>query len=227
MKMGISKRRWILPMVAFLVSASFASSAPWEIEPGSEANRLELTVANRSPVYPLKDIVVKVIRKPSWVNFDLTSVFAGTIPPGYDGTVTFIFDVDERMKPGSSGEIVILVENGYRNRWTKQIDIRVKSSPLAKTQLFQSYPNPFKLTTRIPFILKERTRVTIRIYNVSGQVIRTVNWGETEPGDYTSNGKAPYWDGRNTRGDKVASGLYFYELEAGSYLSRKRVVLLK
>lgn len=89
--------------------------------------------------------------------------------------------------------------------------------------LHQNYPNPFNPATTIrfnvPVNLGEPTRVTLRIYNVMGQLVRTLADGALTAGSYLA-----VWNGENEAGIKVSSGLYFYELRAGSFKAMKRMV---
>ena len=95
------------------------------------------------------------------------------------------------------------------------------------TELLQNYPNPFNPGTQIPFIIGRNENVSIRIYNLTGQIIRTINLGNLRAGRYTAKGRSYYWDGMNASGKQVASGFYFYELRTDSYTKIRRMLLLK
>ncbi|RKY04073.1 hypothetical protein DRP77_04825 [Candidatus Poribacteria bacterium] len=95
-----------------------------------------------------------------------------------------------------------------------------------RTALLQNYPNPFNPETWIPFVLAEDADVEIRIYDLSGRLIRRLELGRLRAGYYLSRGSAAYWDGRNEQGERVSSGVYVYQLIAGrKVISRKMVVL--
>jgi WD40 repeat protein len=96
-----------------------------------------------------------------------------------------------------------------------------------KTTVFQNYPNPFNPETWIPFQLDEPAEVTISIYDVKGQLIRTLNLGQKPAGIYLSKEKAAYWDGKNQSGERVSSGVYFYHLQAGTFQATKKMVIAK
>jgi len=96
-----------------------------------------------------------------------------------------------------------------------------------KNELMQNYPNPFNSGTLIPFSLARDGSVTINIYNCAGQKIRSVSLGERSKGSYQGKGKAFYWDGKNSAGKQVASGLYYYELRLPNYRAVRRMLLLK
>jgi len=93
--------------------------------------------------------------------------------------------------------------------------------------LLQNYPNPFNPDTWVPYKLAKDTNVVIRIYNTNGKIVRTLRLGNQAAGVYVDKERAAYWDGKNERGDKVASGLYFYTLQAGKFTATKRMVIVK
>ncbi len=88
--------------------------------------------------------------------------------------------------------------------------------------LYPNYPNPFNPETWIPFQLGADANVKIEIYNVQGELIRTLNLGRKRAGDYLSQSQAAYWDGKGEGGEEVASGLYFYRLTAMPAVSREK-----
>jgi len=78
-----------------------------------------------------------------------------------------------------------------------------------KTQLLANYPNPFNPETWIPFKLAKDSKVTARIYDVTGKQIRMIELGHVTAGNYVEVNKAIYWDGRTEDGEQVSSGTYF------------------
>ena len=90
-------------------------------------------------------------------------------------------------------------------------------------ELRQNYPNPFNPETTISYDLSTELIVTLTIYDLSGQVIRTlVDDQAMSAGQYQS-----IWDGRDESGVKVASGVYFYQLRAGEFTAKKKMTLLQ
>ncbi len=90
-----------------------------------------------------------------------------------------------------------------------------------KFALLQNYPNPFNPSTRIQYILEKATQVSLKVYNLIGQEVATLVNSRQEAGSYNiafgaSNGIL-----------RLSSGVYFYRLEAGSFISTKKFVLLK
>ena len=95
-----------------------------------------------------------------------------------------------------------------------------------ETLLLPNYPNPFNPETWIPYQLATSGDVKITIYDARGVVVRRLELGYRQAGYYTHRSRAAYWDGCNGLGEHVASGLYFYHLEAeGVSLLRKMVIL--
>ncbi|MBI1926290.1 PD40 domain-containing protein [Candidatus Poribacteria bacterium] len=96
-----------------------------------------------------------------------------------------------------------------------------------KTALLQNYPNPFNPETWIPYTLSEDRQVTISIYNLRGQLVRTLALGSRTRGAYWDKTQAAYWDGGNDSGERVATGVYFYVLQAGDFTSTRKMMLIK
>lgn len=96
-----------------------------------------------------------------------------------------------------------------------------------QTKLYQNYPNPSNPDTWIPYQLAEDVNVIIRIYNISGRLVRTLNLGHKHAGFYTTKDKAAYWNGRNEVGEQVASGIYFYTIQAGEFTATRKMLMLK
>jgi hypothetical protein len=108
------------------------------------------------------------------------------------------------------------------------ISVDLMKEPIPdKLMLLQNYPNPFNPETWIPYQLNQPADVTIRIYDVNGHLVRRLALGEQMPGNYVNKDSAAYWDGQNNSGEKVASGVYFYQFEANGQRFVKKMMLLK
>ena len=93
--------------------------------------------------------------------------------------------------------------------------------------LLPNYPNPFNPETWIPYQLSEAAVVSITLYDVTGRVVHSLDLGHQAAGYYRSRSKAAYWDGRNNLNEPVASGVYFYHLQAGEFSATRRMLILK
>ncbi len=91
-----------------------------------------------------------------------------------------------------------------------------------ETQLYQNSPNPFNPSTTIKFYLANTAEVTIKIYDMLGREVRTLINEETTAGNHIV-----YWNGRDSRGRAVSSGIYLYRLTAGNFSETKKMNLLK
>ena len=92
----------------------------------------------------------------------------------------------------------------------------------AASYLAQNYPNPFNPTTRIAFGLSAPGHVSLRIYDVAGRLVRALANDDRRAGRYDVS-----WDGRDSNGRAVASGIYFYRLNAGAFESTKKMILVR
>ena len=96
-----------------------------------------------------------------------------------------------------------------------------------QTLLLANYPNPFNPETWIPYQLARDSRVRITIYDMQGAIVRRLELGYQTEGFYTTRSKAAHWDGRNAVGERVASGIYFYQLETDDVSLLRKMVILK
>jgi len=108
----------------------------------------------------------------------------------------------------------------YRLVWGENLDITVAIP--TQLALQQNYPNPFNPETTIIFAVPTLDKVSLDIYNLMGQKIATLFNGIAEPGNHQV-----HWNGMNTSGMPVASGVYFYKLQLGSQVISKKMVLLR
>ena len=88
--------------------------------------------------------------------------------------------------------------------------------------LHQNYPNPFNPTTTISFTLPNRTNISLEIYNVLGQKVRTLYKGDLAAGMHQFE-----WNATDNGGNAVASGIYFYRLSDGEISKSQKMTLLK
>jgi hypothetical protein len=99
----------------------------------------------------------------------------------------------------------------------------VKGFLPANVTLAQNHPNPFNPSTTIGFIVGQRTPVTLKIFNVLGQEVRTLLSGQIK----SAGEHFAVWDGLNNAGAPVSSGVYLYRLQAGDVVKTRRMLFLK
>ena len=108
------------------------------------------------------------------------------------------------------------------------LEYLIDRSVPTETVLLPNYPNPFNPETWIPYDLAEAAKVYIHIYNTKGKSVRQLSLGYQAAGTYRTRERAADWDGRNTAGEPVASGVYFFTLQAGQTSgATRRMVILK
>jgi hypothetical protein len=139
--------------------------------------------------------------------------------PPYD------FDGNERIFDGDGNGMAIVDMGAYEYDSTNVFvayDWRIVSPE--KYRLYQNYPNPFNPTTTINFDIPVGTYnyMSLRIYDITGELIKTLINGEKEPGYHSA-----IWNGRDETGKEVASGLYFYRLESENFMKTKPCLLVK
>jgi hypothetical protein len=89
-------------------------------------------------------------------------------------------------------------------------------------RLVQNAPNPFNPKTTVAYEVPQSSEVAIRVYDVTGKLVRTLVDGAVEPGRYAAT-----WDGRNNSGEAVGSGVYFCTMETPTYHATQKMVLMK
>jgi hypothetical protein len=227
----LKKESMIIAILVLLLAAPFGINAQEPVYPGSTGNTLDLTVNNSSDLLYFKGGMAEVL---GWsgiiaiVSPPSQPVTPADLPPLAAGNVVFVFDVDVNAEPGELGYIDILfttmtgdsaiveaelvadAQTGISGRITPRLAV-----------LYQNYPNPFNPSTSIEFYLPKRERASLRIYDVSGKLVRTIIDGSLDGGEHRYS-----WDGSNNEGRRVSSGVYFYMLRSESIeLSRKAVLI--
>ena len=139
--------------------------------------------------------------------FDPVTITCATAPARLDEEWMWVYDLVEDDEMVFEGEGLAL-------------DTRV-NAPTA-TELLDNYPDPFNPSTTIRYALGQDAHVSLRIYNMLGQLVATLV-DQAEAAGYHQ----VVWDGSSESGEKVASGIYIYRLSAGHFVATKRMLLLK
>jgi hypothetical protein len=127
---------------------------------------------------------------------------------------------DAGCEPGASYRYRVECTDGSRT--TELFVTEPIMTPSMPLMLHQNSPNPFNPSTTISYHLPASMRVRLDVYDVSGRLVARLVDEEQERGD-----KAVQWNGRNTRGERVSSGVYYYRLQAGKELISRTMVLLR
>ncbi len=218
-------------MLFVILSQGIAYSLPIDVRQGEQV-ALTLKLVNVGGV-ALSNVSASFSNAPEWISPSISP--AVSLPAQATGNekpyalLPFTFIVDKYAAPlGEFNPLTLKLSDASNDVWTKEIVLNVLSRPLPQSfALLQNYPNPFNPETWIPYQLKEASNVTIRIFDLRGKLVRTLELGHKEADFYRSRSDTAYWDGRNEFGERVASGIYFYQLQAGSFAALKKMLILK
>ncbi|MBS3768156.1 MAG: T9SS type A sorting domain-containing protein [Candidatus Cloacimonetes bacterium] len=113
----------------------------------------------------------------------------------------------------------VYVDNVYFSSISTSVDEEVEFSNYT---LENNYPNPFKPQTTISFSLVQPSKVSIEIYNLKGQLVKTLADGEFGAARHSF-----VWNGTDNSGKRVSDGVYFYKMQTPKFSSTKKMILLK
>jgi flagellar hook assembly protein FlgD len=109
------------------------------------------------------------------------------------------------------------------NHYKSLTDVKTVNNAIPETyKLAQNYPNPFNPTTTINFSIPKSGNVKLAVFNMLGQKVRTLVDGDLSAGNLSAT-----WDGKDGSGRAVSSGIYFYQLNAGSFSATHKMILMK
>jgi hypothetical protein len=157
----------------------------------------------------------------AWITYTPTS---GTVPGGGQQVFDVLLDARE-MLIGEYGVNLVFNHNAISQSDTLPVRLTVSNvgtepedSPIPFTySLGQNYPNPFNPITVIPYSIQNRVHVSLDVYNVLGQRVARLVDGVMDPGEYKSTLNV----------HSLASGIYFYQLKAGTFNKTRKMVILK
>jgi hypothetical protein len=127
---------------------------------------------------------------------------------------------DSKLTSGSYSYRLKQIDNNGAFRYGSTVEVAISSAPAAFA-LSQNYPNPFNPSTVISYQLAVNSQVTLKVYNMLGQEVATLVNGPQEAGVYTVS----FNTSKGILG--LSSGVYVYRLEAGTFISTKKLVLMK
>jgi hypothetical protein len=186
------------------------------------------TLPDGSPHGPVKHRVLNLQPRQSLHVSDLAQRVPGYAPAGlytYTGYVGIYPDsvIDRSWftftKSGTTSGEAVLVNDWSLLGWDGE---RIAGDLPTSFALQANIPNPFNLTTKIEYAIPHGAEVRLSVYNLMGQEVRTLV-EEYQDAGY----KSVFWDGRDSGGNAVSSGVYFYRLSAGAFSEVHKMTLLK
>ena len=203
----------------------------WEVRSGQQKAILKDTVVTSVAFSPDG----KILASGNW-DLDFTvrlwEVRSGqlkTTLQGHEEWVSSVsFSPDGTTLASGSGDGTVLLWD-MSPYITPSVPTAIQPSPPLPTQtaLLANFPNPFNPDTYIPYQLHAPAQVRLSIYDVRGALIREIDLGYRVAGQYLTSASAAHWDGRDRRGQRVASGVYLYRLQAGPVTQVRKMVVVK
>ena len=187
----------------------------YEVQPGTKGNEIKLTVANVSETNPATNVNVTLTRKSAALNFSKETETIELIEAKAEAEASFIFDVERNAPINRKDTLDFLIMDGSGIMMMKTF-IFTYTVP-KEFKLEQNYPNPFNPTTRIHYQVSSISEVTLKVFDILGSEVETLVKEEQQPGYYEVQFNAA----------NFASGMYIYRLQAGEYVSTKKMTLVK
>lgn len=138
---------------------------------------------------------------------------------------TAVLVMDLSVSPSNRKLRAVTHGNGVYERSlisSTPVPVNGQDASIASYELYQNYPNPFNPSTEIAFAIPKSSYVTLKIYNISGQEIRTL-----VTNGYTAGKFKVSWDGKDNSGRNAAGGTYIYRLEADNFVEVKKMALVR
>ena len=219
-------------MVRFTIGAINSAAGGWINGPDANhqwSDALQVVVGYRvSPnLIPLQALSPC---NPQYSSLPLHPVGTGTVNP--EDPFEFLLSMPGDLPPGSYA--ILEVQSSWSESQVVNHQIiefpqplgtatGVRNTPAPKELALENYPNPFNPTTTIRYSLPKAANVTLAVYDVGGRLVRMlVNDVRKPAGVFEAS-----WNGTDSTGNPVASGVYFYRLVAGSETLTRKAVLLK
>jgi hypothetical protein len=198
--------------------------------------------------FPFPDSLVAVGGCPNLNNFDVLGATGSSVVEISNPVSGYAYSLSQ-SSVNSEFEIAKVILEGFGFCFIRECDVQsiparvwhlkhalecleniiaepvgVDPVPVLKNFLDDSYPNPFNPAATIRYGIEQPAHVSLRIYNVSGQLVRTLVDEMQTP---APEGFVVRWDGTNNDGTSVSSGVYFCRLLAGKFMQTRKMVLLK
>ena len=196
---------------------------PWLVDASvSNACFVKIVGQTDPAIEDLSDGSFSVYQPITWLSASPTT---GDVEAGESAPVELTFDATGLSEGDYYADI--LIDSNGGDQVVVPVALHVQATGVDTdlpriTVLYGNYPNPFNPKTTIAFALPTDGHVRVRIYDASGRLVRTLVDGTFEAGSH----EVP-WDGKDDRGTDVASGVYFYRMEAGGRALGGKMALMK
>jgi hypothetical protein len=221
--------------VLFTIGAVDFANGGWiDLVEGPGSTHTWSDAINASVAYRVVPEVIPIenlnLCDPMYNQYPLHPAGNGTVTPEH--AFEFMLDVPGDVPPGH--HVILEVQSTWSTNATVSNQIiefpvaisaptDVDHTPIPSRLALENFPNPFNPNTVIRYALPAPARVTLAVFDVGGRLVRTLVRDERKPAGVFD----VEWNGTDSRGLAVASGVYFYRLTAGSETLTRKAVLLK
>ena len=221
--------RYVVILLLAIGASAFAQTAKvasittvgqtWQIPFASTENTISLNVQNNSSL-EAKNVSVTFNHLPTWLNFKSSTALLKDVSANSTGDAEFTFSVDKKAPVEKDTTLTATISTSDGQTWTKDITIEVAAPK--DYQLYNNFPNPFNPSTKIAFDLPKASHVKLVIYDIVGREVAQV-----ADADYPAGYTELTWNGTNSHGTMVSSGVYFYRISTEKWNKVKKMMLLK
>ncbi|HRN26613.1 MAG TPA: major capsid protein P2 [Ignavibacteriaceae bacterium] len=200
----------LIVLFSFVVNAQNI----YKIPVGSTDNSISIKVTNPTNEI-MQNVQVNLISSPEWIKFNNETVIIENLASRLSENALFTFSVNENAADTEEGTIIFSIQTTNNQNWQKQF--KVQAVLPDKFELQQNYPNPFNPNTIIKFSLPKDNFVTLRVFNILGETVKLLVNEEQKAGIHNIEFNA----------SSLASGVYFYSIEAGDFKAVRKMMLMK
>ncbi len=210
-------------LVLSLLSSIISAQNTYSIQPGVKNNQIVLELSNISSTESATNIEIKLIRKSNHLKFISEEKTLESLAQTTQREVPFTFDVEYNIGKTEADTIEFMISDNKSIYQTKQFIINYTTP--TEYKLEQNYPNPFNPSTKIRYSIPNVTlrqaqgdnMTTLKVYDILGNEVKTLVNEQKAAGYYEVEFNA----------SQFASGVYVYRLQSGSFVSTKKMMVLK
>jgi hypothetical protein len=204
----------LISLILLLFLINTPAQNIYNIPAGSSNNKLEIKINNTTDK-TYTGIILTPSALPEWVKVKEEFVSINEISPASGETAVLTFDVSLDAPLNSEEELSFLIQTKEGKTLNKTFSVKVTLPD--KFELNQNFPNPFNPSTVISFSIPSEVKVILKVYNILGEEVQTLVNEVLKPGVHNIDFNASH----------LASGVYFYRIDAGNYTSLKKMILMK
>jgi hypothetical protein len=201
-------------LLIILAAGVISAQTIYKVTPGTNDNKIILTVENASTETEMTDIKTSLYERPEAISFKQAEQKIEKIEKQKSKDIEFIFDVN-RIVNANKVDTLMFVINSKSGKWSKEILIGYELPK--EFTLEQNYPNPFNPETKIGYQVPVDSKLTLKIYDILGREVVTLVDEKQVAGYYEKIFTA----------QNLASGMYIYRLSGENINLVKKMILMK